>query len=187
MPSDSNNFSYGGNLGGFIFHNEFIGSSSNSDTVLKNLYYKAQDSYSSFTEDMQKQIENNITLLRKFFTIKDNTVNLTDTSVLEEYLSTIAVLQNKFKNNQDALQILSKYTDFYNILMVSAHDAAIPLYAIFNVDKDNVCGLADALSCGLPQIYYCMYTLALCIICETTAAPIISTISVSFTFTKVTQ
>ena len=115
----------------------------------RQFYYKTQNDYSSFIEDMQKQIENNITLLSKFFTIKDNIVILTDESVLEFYVAVINTLKTKFKDNQDALKILSKYTNT-NIFTISQD--GFFLYKTFMIDKDNICGLADILSCGLPQI-----------------------------------
>lgn len=180
-----NNVAYNGNLGGFLFDVSFERQGPNN---FSSLYYAKQSDYNIFTEDMKKQIETNITHLRTHTEsiIGQTYIDLSDTSILEEYISAIKTLQTKFKDNQDALEILSKYINFENNL-INLTKGRYTLYRVFTIDKDNVCGLADALSCGLPQIYYCMITLTFCNMRQTVDTPIISTIPVSITFTNVTQ
>lgn len=178
----SSGVTYIGNLGGFVFDVSFVKQS--PDNFFARFYYKNQSDYRGFTSDMQTQIETNITNLgaHNIDNVIGQYYNLSNTSVLEEYMDAIKTLQTKFKDNQDALKILSKYTD-----IISEYEISFSLYKAFSIDKDNVCGLADALSYGLPQIYYCMVTLAFAKYLERVDSPIISTIPVSITFTNVTQ
>ena len=127
---------------------------------------------------------------------KTNTTGFRNGNLIQNYFNTLKQLQNQYANDRTATTILEKYDPLKNNIFLDAtlNDTSIDIFEIvYKIDSSNRYGFTSSLNGGLAYVlwvFYAYYLIIGLLIMSSSfepADPIISTIPVSITFTKVTQ
>lgn len=156
--------------------------------------YEISEFFKTLSSDKQTEFANSV----EFFMTSygTNTTGFRDGNLIQNYFNVLKQFQDTYANDTTAKTILEKYDPLKNNIFLDAtlNDTSMDIFEIvYKIDSSNTYGLTSSLNGGLAYVlwvFYAYYLIISILIMSSTfepADPIISTIPVSITFTKVTQ
>ena len=158
------------------------------------LPYDSSVFFKTLSSDKKTEFANSVEFFMTSY--KTNTTGFRDGNLIQNYFNTLKQLQDQYTNDTTATTILEKYNPLKNNIFLDAtlNDTSIDIFeVVYKIDSSNTYGFTSSLNGGLAYVlwvFYAYYLIIGLLIMSSSfepADPIISTIPVSITFTKVTQ
>ena len=158
------------------------------------LPYDSSVFFNTLSSDKKTEFANSVEFFMTSY--KTNTTGFRDGNLIQNYFNTLKQLQDRYANDTTATTILEKYDPLKNNIFLDAalNGTSIDIFEmVYKIDSSNTYGLTSSLNGGLAYVLWVFYAYYLSIVLLFVfssfepADPIISTIPVSITFTKVTQ
>ena len=192
LQSSTNNYSI--NYPGEQIANRISGEPTSEIVDFLVLPYDSSEFFKTLSSDKQTEFANSVEFFMTSY--KTNTTGFRDGNLIQNYFNTLKQLQDQYANDTTATTILEKYDPLKNNIFLDAtlNGTSIDIFEIvYKIDSSNTYGFTSSLNGGLAYVlwvfyaYYLSISLILLFSSFEPADPIISTIPVSITFTKVTQ
>ena len=143
--------------------------------------------FRTLSKDKQIEITNSIDFFMTSY--ETNATGFRDGNLVQNYFNVLKQFQDRYANDNTATLILEKYNPLKNGYI--SDSSADVFEIIYNIDPSNTYGFTSSLNGGLAYVLwiFCVYRVVFLLAFSgfTPDDPIISTIPVSITFTKVTQ
>ena len=189
LQSSTNNYSI--NYPGEQIANRISGEPTSEIVDFLVLPYDSSEFFKTLSSDKQTEFANSVEFFMTSY--KTNTTGFRDGNLIQNYFNTLKQLQDQYANDTTATTILEKYDPLKNNIFLAAfNDTSIDIFEIvYEIDPSNTYGLTSSLNGGLAYVLWIFYVYLVVLLLAfsgfTPDEPIISTIPVSITFTKVTQ
>ena len=190
LQSSTNNYSI--NYPGEQIANRISGEPTSEIVDFLVLPYDSSEFFKTLSSDKQTEFANSVEFFMTSY--KTNTTGFRDGNLIQNYFNTLKQLQDQYANDTTATTILEKYDPLKNNIFLDAtlNGTSIDIFEIvYKIDSSNTYGFTSSLNGGLAYVLWVFYAYYLSIVIMSStfepADPIISTIPVSITFTKVTQ
>ena len=156
------------------------------------LPFDSSEFFKTLSKDKQTEFANSVNFFMTSY--GTNTTGFRDGNLVQNYFNTLKQLQDTYANDTTATSVLEKYNPLKNNIFLDAvlNDTSIDIFEIvYEIDPSNTYGLTSSLNGGLAYVLWIFYVYLVVLLLAfsgfTPDEPIISTIPVSITFTKVTQ
>ena len=160
-----------------------------SNTVVNDAIEMASFEYfKTLSKDEQTEIMGNMTFFMTSYEI--NTAGLRDGNLVQNYFNVLKQFQDVYANDTTATSVLEKYNPLKNADYILNSSADL-FEIIYNIDPSNTYRFTSSLNGGLAYVLWIFFVYRVVFLLALSGfipdEPIISTIPVSITFTKVTQ
>lgn len=155
--------------------------------------YDTSEFFKTLSSDKQTEFANSVEFFMTSY--ETNTTGLRDGNLIQNYFNVLKQFQDKYANDATATSVLEKYDPTKNSDFTNLSSSMDIFKIVYNIDPSNTYGFTSSLNGGLAYVlwvFYVYYAIVLVVMSIypsgfTPAAPIISTIPVSITFTNTAQ